>query len=295
MNTKTILFKIYFLILWLLGSIIIALIVVLFPLYKSQEQVRIENEKIFENYELALQSRYWWESSDVWGFKSRANLSACYEYFSLDTLQSSFALPCIPQNVPKYRRYEDVNILWIDASFADDNVDFVDIRNFFHEEWANFYAAQSPGRFPGSWVVRTSSKFIFGGKQILYIFYNERKKYPRYKRAAIIEHIKDHFPDLDEVRLHSFFYYKKALADEPFDSDVGRLMYYIWDCELPEHEYCDETLTQDGKYWLFTQKMINWDLDFFFILPAHGNQWNTSFQSDTWPRQFLQWLFKSNN
>ena len=288
-------FKLYWSSVWLLMCIIVALIVVQFPLHDSREQMRIENEKVFENFDRVLQSMYWGANSGVWWFRARAQLSYCSEYFLLQTLQSSFALPCLPQSVPKFRKFESMNILGIDATFADDAVDFVDVRRFFINEWVNFYSAQSSGRFPGSWVIRTSSKFIFWGKKTLYIFYNERKWIPRYKRSDVIRQIKNHFPGLDEVQLHSFFYYKKVLWDTPFDSSIGRLMYYIWDCDLPEHDYCENDLTTDGKYKLFTQQMITRDLDFFFIIPAHWGQSDDTRESNGWATNFLQWLFKSPN
>ena len=295
MANYSLIYKLYFASVYILVSIIIALIVIQIPLRQQIEEARIEKEKIFESYGQILQSTYWGADSNVWWFKARSKLSDCPDFFTLDTLQSSFALPCIPQTTPQIQKFPWIKILGIDATFVDDNIDFVDVRKYFNDNGSVFYSTQSPGRFPGSGVVRTTSPFIFGWKKILYIFYNERKAIKKYKREAVIKWIKNHFPDLDEVRLHSFFYYRKALWSEPFESDLGRLLYYIWDCKLPEHSFCSNELTTDGKYQLFTQDMVGEDLDFFFIVPANMQQNNMSFETSSWPKVFLQWLFKSSN
>lgn len=280
---------------YLLVCIIIALIIIQVPVRQQIEDIRVKNEEIFESYGQILQSTYWWADSNVWWFKARSNLSDCPDYFTLDTMQSSFALPCIPQTTPQIQKFPWVKVLWIDATFIDDSIDFVDVKRYFNDNGSIFYSTQSSWRFPGSWVVRTSSPFIFWWKKVLYVFYNERKPIAKYKRDAIVRGIENHFPDLDEVRLHSFFYYKKTLESEPFESDLGRLLYYIWDCKLPEHSFCSTELTTDGKYQLFTNDMISEDLDFFFIVPANRQENNILFESSSWPKVFLQWLFKSNN
>lgn len=276
-------------------SVIIALIVIQIPVRQQIHNARIEKEKIIESYGDLQQSTYWGASSNVWWFQTKAEFTTCPDYFLLNTLESSFLLPCIPQNIPKIQKFPGIKLLWIDATFADDSIDFISSREYFKNEWAKLYLTQSPGRFPGSGVIRASSKFIFNDKKVLYIFYNERKKIEKYRRNQIIYEIKKQFPDLDEVRLHSFFYYKKVLSEEPFDSDLWKLMYYIWDCELPEHKFCNTELVDDGKYQSFSNTLIVPDLDFFFIVPAHGDESNTLFQTNSWPKIFLQWLFKSNN
>jgi len=172
-------------------------------------------------------------------------------------------------------------------------LDFVDIHKFFKDEGANFYATQSPGRFPGSGVIRSSADFIFWDKKTLYVFYNQANPMPKYMREDVVQHINSYFPSLDDVQLHSFFYYKKVLSDETFSSNLWRLLYYIGDCKLPEHTYCKNELKPDWKYTAFTQQMITNDLDFFFILPAHGQESNISFEVTAWPKTFLQWLFKA--
>lgn len=280
---------------YILVSIIIALIIIQIPVRQQIQAAQMEKEALLESYGDIQQSTYWGESSNVWGFKARAKLSLCPDYFILNTLQSSFSLPCIPQNIPEIQKFPDIKLLWIDATFADDSIDFIAAREYFKQQWAKLYLTQSPGRFPGSWVIRTSSKFIFNNKKILYIFYNERKKIEKYKKDQVIQEIKKQFPELDEVRLHSFFYYKKVLSEEPFNSDLWKLMYYIGDCELPEHKFCNTQLVRDGKYQSFTNNLIVSDLDFFFIVPAHSQESNTLFQTSSWPKTFLQWLFKSND
>lgn len=284
----------YLSLLWFLISIIFALIVVHFSIYESNKSSRVQAEKELAEYKEILSGTYWWDSSRVWWEGDSSAVEFCDEFFTLNTLESSHILPCIPQSAPKTQRYKWVNVLWIDASFADDSVNLVEIGKLFREEWAIFHVTQSPGRFPGSGVIRSNSKFIFWGKKVLFIFYNERKKIQRYKRADIIWHIKKAFPEFDEVKVQTFFHYNKVLREEPFNSDIGRLMYYIWDCELPEHTFCSKELRKDGKYQAFTQQMITPELDFFFILPAHGYQENNT-STDGWPNRFLQWLFKSTN
>jgi len=285
----------YFASVYLLVCIIIALIVIQIPVKNQLEQLRIENEKIFESYGEITQSTYWWENSDLWWYKARAKLSSCPEFYTLNTLQSSFRLSCLPQSIPQIQKFPDIKLLWIDATFADDSVDFVVAREYFSDQWAKLYLTQSPGRFPGSGVLRTSSKFIFNNKKTLYIFYNERKKIEKYKRDQVIHEIKKQFPHLDDVRVHSFFYYKKVLWEDPFDSDLGRVMYYIGDCELREHTFCNNQLVEDGKYQSFTNTLIDQDLDFFFIVPALQEILQVQNISSWTPGRFLQWLFKSSD
>ena len=291
----SLLHKVYFLSVYLLVSIIIALIVIQIPVGQQIKEAKIKKQELIESYGELQQSSYWWESSNVWWFKARAQLSSCPDYFTLNTLQSSFALACIPQSVPQIQKFPGIKLLSIDATFADDSIDFIDAREYFYNQGAKLYLTQSPGRFPGSWVIRASSKFIFNDKKVLYVFYNERKKIEKYKRDQIIHEIGKHFPDLDEVRLHSFFYYDKVMSEEPFSSDLWKLMYYVGDCELPEHKFCNTQLVSDGKYQSFTHNLIVSDLDFFFIVPAHWNDTNILFEKNSRPNTFLQWLFKSND
>jgi hypothetical protein len=53
------LWKCYKLFVWILMSIVIALIVIQIPVHQQQEEQKIRNEKIFESYGEILQSTYW--------------------------------------------------------------------------------------------------------------------------------------------------------------------------------------------------------------------------------------------
>lgn len=294
-KTHTTLWTLYKLFVWILLCLIVSLWVSLYLVKDIIHDYHIHQQQLIESYgELQLPT-YWWENSNVWGFKSHWDLSLCSDFFTLNSLQSSMSLPCIPQSVPETQKFPGMKLLWIDATFANDSVDFIDSREYFTHQWAKLYLTQSPWRFPWSWVLRTSSKFIFNNKKILYIFYNERNKIKNYKKDQLIHELKKQFPHLDDVRVHSFFYYKKVMWEDPFNSDLGKIMYYVGDCNLPEHNYCNKELLDDWKYQSFTNDFISSDLDFFFIVPAVPEVVQQDSSRSWWPVRFLQWLFKSSN
>jgi hypothetical protein len=181
-------------------------------------------------------------------------------------------IPCYPkgintQKVLSLPNYKWLKILWIDATFKDDNIDFSMIKKFFTEQWAIFYWTQSPWRNPWEGVLRIDKKLFFW-KKILFVFYNDKKNIDDATKNWVKKALQWSFTHLDEVRFYSFTDIRDALSLLREDSDIRFIFWFIWDCNLKSHGGCSNKLFSSWKYPLFTQNMITEEIDFLFIVPA---------------------------
>ncbi len=169
----------------------------------------------------------------------------------------------IPLDIPDYK---DLNFLWVDATFADDNIKLTTARDFFENKDANFYSAYSVWKNKWEWALRIDSKRLFW-KKMLFIFINEeriKKDSETYKK--IISDLRWLYPHLDEVMIRSFEDISYALDSYNEANEVRYILWYIWDCNNTETWPCDNWTKYQRK---FTKKLLKiYDIDVFFIVPA---------------------------
>jgi len=202
------------------------------------------------------------------GWKQFPILQDCPENFLLNTLKTSLDATCIPTITPDSQLYEDIRILWIDATFASDGIDFVEAKEYFSWEGAEFFGTVSPGVAPNLGVLRINSDYLFADQKVFFIFYNQESRMLVHQRERIISYLTDEFRHLDDIRVHSFEDLRIYLAWRPQDSEIGRLFYYVWDCQYLVHGWCNPKLRTTGKFPDFSQAMIEKDIDILFVVPT---------------------------
>jgi len=204
----------------------------------------------------------------TWQWKQFPIIKKCPENFMLDSLESSMNTPCIPQSAPHTQKYSWLRMIGIDATFANDAISLSYARDYFTKEWAIFYSTQSAGTAPGKWVLRINSDHLFSDQKVFYIFYNDRKEISSFQRNKMIADLTNLFPHLRDIRLHSFTDFDDAMNKKPSDTAIGRLFYYIGDCQYKVHGGCSAKLTTTGKYRRFTPAMVTDDIDILFAVPT---------------------------
>ena len=202
----------------------------------------------------------------------------------INSLSTSLNPHCLVNTVPLAQKYQGLKIVGIDATFATDGIDLNSARSYFSNEWATFYSTRSAWVAPDRGVLRINSDYLFADQKVFYIFYNDKNNIPNYKREQLVGDLTAMFRHLNDIRLHSFSEYRSDLAGRPQDSEIGKLFYYLWDCQYLVHGWCSARLTTAGKYKYFSNAMISDDIDILFVVPATMVK-----------RKILQWLFKSTN
>jgi len=202
------------------------------------------------------------------GGKQYPVLQKCPENFLLNTLRTSLNTPCIPVSAPDILQYKDIKLVWIDATFASDGIDLQRTKEYFESEWAILYGTQSPWVAPDLWVLRINSDYLFADQKVFFIFYNEAGNLKNFERERIISYLTNEFRHLDDIRVHSFETLRADLAGRPQDSEIGRLFYYVWDCQYLVHGWCNAILRETGKFPRFSQAMISDDIDILFVVPS---------------------------
>lgn len=220
----------------------------------------------------------------TWEWKQFPIVQECPENFMINTLSTSLNPDCLVSSVPLAQKYQGLKIIGIDATFATDGIDLVDAKSYFSNEWATFYGTRSPWVAPDRWVLRINSDYLFADQKVFYIFYNDNNNIPSYKREQIVGDLSSMFRHLNDIRLHSFSDYRRDTNGRPQDSEIGKLFYYIWDCQYLVHGWCDAKLSTTGKYKFFSDAMISDDIYILFVVP-----------STMVKRKILQWMFKSTN
>lgn len=163
--------------------------------------------------------------------------------------------------------YIKIRILWVDATFEDDNIKLTTARKFFEDKGSNFYSSYSVGKNTWEWALRIDSKKLFPWKKILFIFIDNSifpKGSSTYK--TIVEDLKWLYPHLNEVKIYSIEDIYSALDMYNESNDVRYILSYIWDCDNTVTWPCDEWTSYVRK---FSKKLLkNNNINVFFIVPA---------------------------
>lgn len=214
--------------------------------------------------EVSLDDFNWWKIQ--WTIECQYNGKVTFADWKKPSCDSKWVNLSLELIIPNYKW---LTIVWVDATYKNDNITLWTAWKFFKDKGAKFYWVQSSWIKKWEWVVRIDGKNILPRQKTLFAFYNNKFASNQDFQDDLKNNLAWLFTHLDNVELYSFEDINHYLDKRTEDNSIRTIFYWIGDCLQKDIGCWDLKLNNNNHNYLFSKEMLNRnDIDVLFFVPA---------------------------